>query len=55
MKSRRKVLRRRARRRHDKGRWAQRFAQAEGEMRLKAISWSLEVRLPPRTLARRAS
>ena len=54
MKYKRK-MRRKARRGHDRGRWAQCFAQAEGEMRLKAISWSLEARQPPRTLARRAS
>ena len=55
MKGKRKALRRRARRRHDKGHWAQRFARAEGDMRLKAIAWSLDSKQPPRTLARRSS
>ena len=54
MKGKRK-LRRRARRRNDKGRWAARFARAEGEIRLKAMSWSLDRTQPPQTLARRSS
>ena len=51
----RRRMRRRAWRRHDKGRWAERYARAHGEIRLKAMSWSLEARQPPQTLIRRAS
>lgn len=51
----RRMKRQKARRRADRGRWQRRYRDAEGEVRVDRIKWSLSATPRPRRIAGRRS